>query len=295
MTVSENSVRKAEGKIVRRGYFERKDRSLLVLRGADSRDFVQRMSTNDLSPLDRGPIQTVFTTEKGKIVDVVTVLNLGGDSVLLIGISRDEEGTKAWLEQFIIMDDVSIKSASGDYRHILLFDANFPQQPSGSFQFRDEWGHHLVIASGFAGAYLGELQSAGYEPLGFGSLEGFRIEQGIPDWPSELSGEYNPLEARLNDTVSWTKGCYVGQEVIARLDTYKKLQRVLVKLVGDGNSKPQLNLYLGKDLVGMITSVSVEHEGEYHALGYVKPAVAETKTTLEAGVPGSGIKVFIKG
>jgi folate-binding protein YgfZ len=125
-------------------------------------------------------------------------------------------------------------------------------------------------------------------------LEAYRVEKGIGDWPTEISGEYNPLESGLGDIVSWTKGCYVGQEVIARLDTYKKLQRVLVKLLIKGDCRPQLNLYLGAEPSGMITSVSPGKDGESHAMGYVKPAIVATNPVLEAGSPGSGINVFIK-
>ena len=57
-----------------------------------------------------------------------------------------------------------------------------------------------------------------------------RIEAGIPGPEAELNDRVNPLEAGLEEFVSFTKGCYVGQEVIARLDTYDKVQRRLVHL-----------------------------------------------------------------
>ena len=55
-----------------------------------------------------------------------------------------------------------------------------------------------------------------------------RVESGMPDWSTEITQDYNPLEARLIHAISFTKGCYTGQEVIARLDTYDKVQKYLM-------------------------------------------------------------------
>ena len=62
------------------------------------------------------------------------------------------------------------------------------------------------------------------------SYEAFRIAAGVPAHGPELGEEVNPLEAGLWDAVSFTKGCYVGQEVVARLNTYEKVKRYLAML-----------------------------------------------------------------
>jgi len=58
----------------------------------------------------------------------------------------------------------------------------------------------------------------------------YRIENGVPSAPNELNDEFNPLEAGLDDLIDFNKGCYIGQEVIARLQTYNKVQKKLVGL-----------------------------------------------------------------
>ncbi len=74
----------------------------------------------------------------------------------------------------------------------------------------------------------------GLQPCGIDALEIHRIESGFPVYGRELIEDVNPLEAGLERFVSLTKGCYIGQEVIARLDTYKKLQkRLMGLLLGD--------------------------------------------------------------
>lgn len=295
MMFSQDNMQQTVDKGIHHAYFERKDRTLLIVRGSEGRDFIQRMSTNDVSGLGRAAVQTAFTTEKGKIIDVVTVLNLGSDSILLAGISGDQGGTKAWLERFIIMDDVSIHQASAEFRHFLLIDGDLPRPSlSGTYQFQDDWGLHLILPAAVTGAFLEQLTGEGYKLVGADSIENYRVTRGLPDWPSELSGEYNPLEARLGGAISWTKGCYVGQEVIARLDTFKKLQRVLVKLSLTGTSQSGLKLYLGENSVGIVTSVSAGSDGKHQAIGYVKPVLAVPHTVLEVGAPGSGFKAIVR-
>ncbi len=61
-------------------------------------------------------------------------------------------------------------------------------------------------------------------------IDAYKIENGIPSDPNELNDLYNPHEAKLIDLVDFKKGCYIGQEVIARLDTYDKVQKHLVGL-----------------------------------------------------------------
>ncbi|MEX2116333.1 MAG: hypothetical protein WEB37_05555, partial [Bacteroidota bacterium] len=278
--------------IVAKGFsgesIERPGRTILNLQGADVKDFLQRMSTNDLSKVDLEPVRTALITEKGKIVDVVTVLKKGQNSYLLCGVSTEPAATKSWLERFVVMDDVAVEDVTTEYRHLLR-----PGSVSGTgslvgeLQFVDAWGLHVIVPSG-AGA-RSEAQSD------MAQLEAFRVGKGLGDWPTEISPEYNPLESGMGDVISWTKGCYVGQEVIARLDTYKKLQRVLVSLLLNDNYETPSNLYKDAAIVGKLTSVAEVSGGQYAGLGFVRPADAEAKVVLTVGIPNSGIEAQIRG
>ena len=87
----------------------------------------------------------------------------------------------------------------------------------------------VVPRTGIAGV-LERLNEQGAEEIDEATWEVLRIEAGIPSTGSELGEGYNPLESGLVQYISFTKGCYIGQEVIARLDTYDKVQRHLVGL-----------------------------------------------------------------
>jgi folate-binding protein YgfZ len=91
----------------------------------------------------------------------------------------------------------------------------------------------------------------------------FRVEQGLPIAPNELNDEYNPLETGLDDIIDFKKGCYIGQEVIARLQTYNKVQK---KLVGLKFSEPlefnngHIVLEDNGEEVGRLTSYTISHK-----------------------------------
>jgi folate-binding protein YgfZ len=97
-----------------------------------------------------------------------------------------------------------------------------------------------------------------FKLVGEDAYEKFRIEKGIPAVPNEINDIYNPYEAGLINEVSFTKGCYIGQEVIARLETYDKVQKILSGVIFETQDVPSVSLLIidGKNEVGKITSVA---------------------------------------
>jgi len=100
------------------------------------------------------------------------------------------------------------------------------------------------------------LASAGAVPTGEDAFEVLRVERGLSARSREITDEANPLEAGLEPYVNFSKGCYMGQEVIARLDTYDKLQRRLVGLISETGARLSADstLKAGDREVGHVTS-----------------------------------------
>lgn len=143
---------------------------LLRIKGHDCLNFLQRLSTNDMNGLNSGEHRTtVLTTEKGRIVDIVTVLKLE-DSIVLTTSIGNSQRVKEWFEKFTITEDIQITDITADFSRYCIVGA--------------------------------------------------KVITGIQQLGKELTEQVNPLEANLEKFVSFTKGCYIGQEVIARLDTY---------------------------------------------------------------------------
>ena len=144
-------------------------------------------------------------------------------------------------------------------------------------------GYDLVFPAGAARQLWETALNAGAAPVGHHALEHARIKAGLPAPGAELTDRVNPLEAGLDEFVSFTKGCYVGQEVIARLDTYDKVQRRLVGLEVPEGAEPGETLNSGRRTAGWVTSVStMTNKGRSAALGYVRRAFIEPGTVLGA-------------
>ncbi len=284
------------------GYLKR-GAGFLELRGGEPIEFLHRLSTNELRDLAVWKTRpTVLTTEKGRIVDLIRVLRLP-DRVLLMTGEGTGDRVRSWLNKFIIMEDITVVDVSSDYTRLSiigpeaasilrkLLGASPPE--SGDIiaplkESRDlillrnsEWplpAYEVIGRPDPVSAILAVLEgispeTAGIRSVSQESLDLLRIETGMPAIGTELTEEVNPLEAGLGTYVSFMKGCYIGQEVIARLDTYKKLQRTLKGFIfphGTGSHMPgrlQLN---GSD-VGWTTSHAYSPLIQREiALGYLK-------------------------
>lgn len=253
---------------VERGYARLDHHSLLYLKGREARDLLQRISTNDLKALDSGPVTTVLTNEKGRIVDVITVILLNEQVLLVAGTSTDVSIPETWINRFIIMENVVVERANSDFSHVLLPGRSKATGRAGRVEFVDPWGLHILVPV-TAREQTENDPIHNLEEIGSTDLEIYRIAKGIPRWGVELTENHNPLEAGLHSLISWTKGCYVGQEVIARLDTYKKVQQYLVTCILPGTWTDLSRIYLGQDEVGRLTSLA-QWENKTYGLGYVR-------------------------
>jgi folate-binding protein YgfZ len=157
-----------------------------------------------------------------------------------------------WLEKYIIMEEIQFRSATEDHFALMLFGESIPAvlsaaglgnslpennsmrilRPHGdtTVAFRDDLWPFPVVTLFAEGSTdrLGSLRSEllrGASALPREIVEACMIEEGVPCAGAEISAEYNPLECNFWRFVSFTKGCYIGQEVIARLDSYHKLQK----------------------------------------------------------------------
>ncbi len=281
---------------------DRSEVGRILVTGRDRVDLLHRLSTNDLASLKVGQtIGTAFTTEKGRMVDYVTVC-VRESSLLLLTSPRTEQQFLQWLEKYHIMEDITFSLATDktfmatvvgpDALSIAskVLDSSFRsnsvvsiKMPFGESTIVSEQVFHTSMVHFIVNAEQGvsmwshltsEGEKHGVGVMGAGAFEAFRISHGIPVAGHEISEDFNPYDCGLSHALSFTKGCYIGQEVIARLDTYQKVQRGLVGVVSSDRPmdlQSKIPLHKGTEEVGWLTSLSPDAiKGKYPGLAIVK-------------------------
>ena len=271
----------------------------LKLCGEDKVDLLDRLSTNDISTLKElgQGISTVLTTNKGRIIDLLKVYFFT-DHLMLISDIGSITKVSEWIDFYTIMEDVTQIDVSDETFQIRIFSDDvqriFPRIDdckTDNFFVDNLAEAKVTIVSNKMNQkkcldLIGDLsdkkriieflKNSGTQ-LELNQFENIRISLGHPKFGMELTEEFNPLEAGLIDHISFNKGCYIGQEVVARLNTYDKVQRKLVKLSWDGLLKENEIISEGK-VVGVITS-NLEGEG----LGFVRNNFANLESDLTCG------------
>ncbi len=258
----------------------RDEGGLIVLGDEDRTDFLQRMTTNNIAALRPGEAAvTVLTSPTARIVHVFTVLCRSGDLLLLPAPGEASALARALRGQIFFMDKVAVQDESAEYARLrvvgprawecvraLYFDLPAESgvwlQQEGLIALAqaeyDVPGVELIVPAAHAEETLGALVAAGAVPLdgpeGQAAYAARRVELGRPAPGAELTGDVNPLEAGLGWACAENKGCYTGQEIIARQVTYDKVTKSLVGLRAAALLAPGTPLLADGREVGTVTS-----------------------------------------
>ncbi len=289
---------------------DRSHEACLRLDGHHRLDLLHRISTNDLNSLRHGEGRsTVFTDAAARILDRAAVYNLDAFALLL---GEPGRGTQlaAYLRRNVFFgDDVRLTDLAASHR---LFDVHgpraaallpdlWPAAPPAPAQLQAadttlagvpvtvasrkpasgiRWS--LVVPNEGAAAVWETLVDAGLKPAGALTYNTLRIRAGLPGVGRELSADFLPLEVGLWDEVSFSKGCYTGQEIIARMESRGRLAKTLVRLELERMvAAPAPLLYQGRP-AGQLTSSVQSPLGEVFALGVVRLTFAHPGQHLTA-------------
>lgn len=261
----------------------------LFVTGKDREALLHRLTTNEMRNLAAGKTRVnVFTNAKGRVVDRFEMLAEEERYLLLTSAGRDET-LRQWIDKYTFLEDVKVANLTREFAVIGLFGSESAMRlqtqlnvaagelSAGSF-FKQkineqEWIIHRpesaspaqfqLLVPNAAALALWQTLSAAFTPLGYETFETLRILHGIPMAEHELSEEYNPHEVGLYPLINFEKGCYIGQEVVARLDTYQKVQRQLVgvKLEAEAHVCLGATLCSAEQEIGKLTSIARAPEG----------------------------------
>lgn len=260
--------------------FERPDAGLLVLTDADRSDFLQRMTTNNINALRPGQAAvTVLTSPTARITFVFTVLCRPDELWLLPAPGEATALSRHLRGQIFFMDKVKVRDASAEFVRSRVFGpaaadalaglAIAPDLPANQWEASEDLvvlnqqeydlpGFELIVPVDQQAAVVARLREQGITLLAdAAAYDVRRIELGRPAAGHELTPDFTPLEAGLAWTCAENKGCYTGQEIIARQITYDKVTKTLVGLVAQQPLTVGANVQVGTQTVGTVTSATV--------------------------------------
>jgi folate-binding protein YgfZ len=290
----------------------------IAVLGDDRLRFLHNQTTNSFDSLQPGQgCDTVFVSSTARTIDLVSVYALD-DAVLLLTSPGYSQRLMEWMDRFIFFaDKVELKDLTATTATFSLLGpesdglvqrlgmAAIVGQPFDSHQVfglngvevrvavgngLSQSGYTLILNAADAAVVWQAIAAAGAVPLGETVWQQLRVEVGRPAPDHELTEEVNPLEAGLWYTISLSKGCYIGQETIARLHTYRGVKQQLwgIRLAGPAPSGSLITA--AGEKVGQLTSCLLTAAG-YLGLGYIrtkavqpglKVAIGETEGELVA-------------
>jgi len=259
--------------------------SRLLATGPAFLDLVHRLSTGDVLGLAPGEGRpTVVTTPKGRILARLILLHLGDEGILALSGPGTGDKVRAHVTKYALGENIGLNDVTSSTKAYAVVGPRWAETaramglpdlaPYATVTTPE--GTRVARTNGFDDDGLLILSDRPPQDLPLLSseeLEAWRILTGRPLAGCELTEDYNPLEAGLEDAVSFTKGCYTGQEVVARLNTYDKVAREIVRLEIPGQSVPPAGarVVLGDREVGTLTSAAPDPSGPaIAALAYVK-------------------------
>ncbi len=301
------------------GLFDFSFRAKFAVRGEDRANFLQGMVTNDLRGLrPGGGIYAALLDARGHILGDARIY-CAEDRYLVDTDADLREKLMKVLERHILMDQVELEPlelyalafqgprarpllektlhidlpAMSEFDHWTTNYAGFPVRVARASSTGEE-GYEVWVGPkgmmGVWGAACGQAPTYDVLSCGTEALESLRIEAGIARYGRELDEETMPLEAGLLNALSFTKGCYVGQEVVERTRSRGHVNWKLVGLWVNAATLPQPGdrLFSDKNEVGEVTSACLSPTLQRTiALGYVRREVSEPgqKLTLAPAAP----------
>lgn len=271
------------------------DREQLRVTGEERSSFLHGMVTNDVEGLaPGGSCYAAMLTPKGAMVGDLRVLKRDGDLVLDTGAGRSAT-VKDFLNKYLISEDAELHDAP----ELAVLSVVGPQAD----EVVSRWPADAVLGrfgSLLQGvdvlvprARVGELLAlvADVPRLSPETVEVLRVEAGVPVFGVDMTESTIPLEANLDRAIHLQKGCYIGQEVIARATYRGQMNKKLMGLLlGDAAPAVGTELKQGDRKVGWVTTVvKSEAKGQVVALGYVHRDFLAPGTELDVASGGKAL------
>jgi folate-binding protein YgfZ len=303
---------------------DRSDVGRLKVSGADALDLLNRLSTNNLEHFTSDKsMGTVLTTNKGRIIDLLTVVSTG-DSLLVLTSPGRQQQVADWIEFYTFVEDVTAQDITNDTAMLAIvgpesFEAiqsvlgiDVEQTETFSIVESESLNGATLVRTDYFNLPTFELigdpkaitdaiasfDDHNVKLVSQATAENLRISMAVPSASGELTEGFNPLEAGLRSHISFNKICYIGQEVVARLDAYEKVQKHLVTFEWESEQGAPIAgtaLTVDGKNAGQLTSVGTREDAKGIALGYVRKAHVESGTSVVAESSDGAVTLTVIG
>ncbi len=285
------------------GLVDLSSRGRIEVGGAEAVQFLNGLITNDVKTLeDNSWMPAAFPNVQGRLLASVRVIRRG-DSFLFDTESATHAVVLKTLERFTLAGDFRVRDVTHETAHLSVQGrdaarivgavlgesaANIPHRGALVLSWQNvdvtvirathtaEDGFDVIISAGEAPKLWEAFMGAGARPVGFGALEILRIEAGVPRYGVDMNETNVVLEAALDKAVSYTKGCYIGQEIIARIHWRGHVAKRLTGLILDDDEamlvprESKIKTPEGRE-IGRVTSSTFSPRLKREVpLGYVK-------------------------
>jgi aminomethyltransferase len=294
-------------------------RSTLSVSGRDARRWLNGMVTANVRDLQPSHFAPSFALNpKGQIVAAFDVLCVAADEFLILADELQRTTLFTHLKRFIVVDKVVLNDSTDTLGHIAVrgkrataiaasAGLSVPDQPLGAIvrdaaeasacpvesaallrQIDGVDEIEILASPASLPDVWNSLRQAGAFQLGFDAQERSRILAGIPRYGADLGPDVLPQETGRLEAVSFTKGCYIGQEIVERIRSRGSVHRELTGIIFNAQVNAHAAVTAGGESVGHITSTTPLSSEHWAALAYIRRSAAAAGTSVVAdGVGGT--------
>ena len=269
------------------GFYKHK-RGLIEVSGKEAVQFLNGLITNDAAKLaDGAQMSAAFPNVQGRLLAFTRVLRTG-DKFLFETEEATHEKVFQNLFRFTFAGDFFVEDLSENYEYFEIQNLKSEISNSDSIVFESKFGRDFFVPKDSADDFLNELKTQNAVEISDALYEVLRIENGIPLYGADIDETNVVLESGLDEAVNFNKGCYVGQEIIARIHFRGHVAKKLTGLIfedenADVNSGDEIKSAEDKN-AGKITSVTFSPKlGKTIALALVRYDFLTEETELKIG------------
>ena len=273
------------------GFYEQK-RGLIAVSGKEAVMFLNGLITNDAAKLaDGAQMRAAFPNAQGRLLATVRVLR-SGDKFFFETEAETYEKVLKNLQRFTLAGDFFVGDLTDKFRCFEISNSKFQIPVSDFIEFQSDFGKTVFVLNEYAEDFLNELKSQNAVKISDELREVLRVENGEPKYAVDADEMTIVPELGIENLISYNKGCYIGQEIIARIHFRGHVAKRLTGVILEEKPEPnaELKSVEGKN-AGKITSIVFSPKlDKFIALAFVRYEFLAEGTQLKIGEKNATVK-----